>query len=531
MNFKFLIARIFQMRVIDGALAWPCFNPKELQAESAAGYARVQERNLVTLFSVLAALRLFIFCAAFPLFNNVDEAMHFDLVMKYARGDVPRGMEIVSPDSISYLALMNSPEYFKAPDQFPDRQIPPPPWTLSAEKRPLDLAARSEFWLRSANYESSQAPLYYGLAALWFHFGRGLGLHDGQLVFWLRFLNLALVMGLIRLGYKAAQLLFPDNSFLRLGVPALLAFMPQSAFYSIGNDTLSAVCFGAGFIFLIRWLRAERPSAGLGAAMGLAFAATYLAKLTNLPLLVVGAAAVLFRSCRDWQHGKLHEILPSLAAFLCCANPPIIAWVIWCKRHFGDATGVAVKAHYLGWTLKPFAQWWLHPIFSSAGLWTYLSEQMGAFWQGEFWWHGPPLCLAGTNAFYTLLSLGLIAAALPALFRSSNLTSIQRQALQLALACFLAGLGFFALMSVVYDFHDGVNPSSAHPYFTAGRLLLGALIPFLLLVVYGLNRLLGRLEQAWKFTALTVIISAMFILEIASDWPAFCSQYNWFHLP
>jgi hypothetical protein len=34
--------------------------------------------------------RVFLFSAAFPFFNNVDEQAHFDTVYKYARGYLPR---------------------------------------------------------------------------------------------------------------------------------------------------------------------------------------------------------------------------------------------------------------------------------------------------------------------------------------------------------------------------------------------------------------------------------------------------------
>jgi hypothetical protein len=157
---------------------------------------------------------------------------------------------------------------------------------------------------------------------------------------------------------------------------------------------------------------------------------------------------------------------------------------------------------------------------------------MGTFWQGEFWWHGPRLCLPGTDDIYTLVSLLLLASALPALSpQSSAVTSIQRHVLQLSLACFVAGLGFFGLMSIIYDFHDCPYPSRAHPYFTSGRLLLGALIPFLLLIVYGLDRLLARFEDLTKFIMLAAIVLTMLMLETATNWPAFSSDYNWFHLP
>ncbi len=492
----------------------------------------LREARIVFLLCLLAAIHVFLFSAAFPFFNNVDEAMHFDLVLKYAHGDVPRKFETVSSDSTTYLALMHSYVYLQKADEFPGGRLPPPLWTLPPKIEPQVLAVRRTFWQAQDNYEVFQAPLYYVLAGLWWHLGQGFGFHDGRLVYWLRFLNVALIIGLVWLGYATARLVFPENRFVRLGVPALLAFMPQSAFYSVGNDMLSALCFGITFIFLLRWLRAEKPAVGLGAATGAAFAAVYLAKTANLPLLAVIAAVIVFKAWRDIRQGTFREALPALAAFLYCSEPPIIGWILWCKRHFGDATGSVMNTHFMGWTLKPFTQWWHHPIFSVHGFWTYLSGQFGTFWQGEFWWHGLRLSLPGTDSIYALVSLMLVAAALPALSpQSSGATSLQRGALWLGLVCFGAELGFFALMSIVYDFHDSVNPSRQHPYFQAGRLLLGALIPFLLLIVCGLYRAFNRFGPGAKWVALGLMILTMAAVEIATNWPAFSNGYNWFHLP
>jgi hypothetical protein len=516
-----------------------------------APFLELHEKKIVLLLCVLAAIHVFIFSAGFPFFNNVDEGMHFDLVLKYAHGEMPGQIELISTNAGIYLGLMSSHEFYERADQFPGGQYPAPLWTIPAETmRPL-WAARSEIWQTEYNYEVSQAPLYYAAGALGWHVGSWLGLPGGHLVYWLRFLNIILISGLVWLAYATARLLFPANvlaettsalsrshaltpshSFLRLGTPAILAFMPQSAFYSIGNDMMSAVCFGITFYFLIQWLRAGNPSAGLGIALGLAFAATYLSKTTNLPLLAITTGAVLFKSWQDIRRGKSRETARALGAFLCCAELPVIAWIAWCKAHFGDITGSAVKTHFLGWTIKPFAQWWHHPIFSPQGLWTYLSGQMGTFWQGEIWWQGPPLYLPGTNDIYTLLSLLLLAAALPSLVsRSSNAAPVQYRALQLALACFIAELGFFGLMSIVYDFHKFHNPSREHPYFVAGRMMLGALIPFLLVFTYGLDRLLSRFGTTIKFVTLIAMVTSMLTLEITTDHPVFASPYNWFHLP
>ncbi|HEY1490538.1 MAG TPA: hypothetical protein VGF90_05815, partial [Verrucomicrobiae bacterium] len=67
-------------------------------------------------------------------------------------------------------------------------------------------------------------------------------------------------------------------------------------------------------------------------------------------------------------------------------------------------------------------------------------------------------------------------------------------------------------------------------YFTSGRLMLGALIPFLLLFVYGIDRALKKFSDAVKFFALAAMILFMLVSEIATDWPVFSSQYNWFHM-
>ncbi len=493
---------------------------------------QLHERKIICLLCLLAAVHVFIFSTAFPFFTNVDEPAQFDLVIKYSHGHLPHGKEMISPDSSVYLALFSSCAYMGTPDKFPDHRMPAPSWTKTAEKMRQDLAVTSVAWQAQNNYEISQAPLYYMLAGGWWHVGQWLGFHDGRLVYWLRFLNIGMIVALVLLGYAISRKLFPENLFLRLGVPTLLAFMPQTAFYSIGNDMLSSLCFGALFLCLLKWLSSENISWSLGAATGLAIAATALTKTTNLPLLAVTGTVLAFKIWQRLQRGKPAAALPGLAALLCCAVPPIIGWMLWCKYHFGDYTGSKLKMDNFGWTVKPFGEWWHHPIFTPIGIWTYLSGQLGTFWQGEFMWLNEPMALPGTDLIYTTLSLILVAVASPALLqRFSNVTPQQRQALQLSVACFVAALGFFALMSIIYDFHDCPNPSRDHPYFQAGRMILGALIPFLLLFIYGLDRILNRLGNTAKFATFGGLILAMLILETATNWRAFSNEYNWFHLP
>ncbi|HEX3626837.1 MAG TPA: DUF2142 domain-containing protein [Verrucomicrobiae bacterium] len=533
-----------------------------LKPSPTVPFIELHERKFVLLLCILAAIHVFIFSAGFPFFNNVDEGMHFDLVMRYAHGEVPGQIELISTNAGVYMGLMSSHEFYEPANAFPGNQFPAPIWTLPAEQMQPVWAARSGIWQTEYNYEVSQPPLYYALAGAWWHMGGWLGLEGGRLVYWLRFLNVLLVSALVWLAYATARLVFPKPEslssslagpkllseggssssnpvFLRLAVPTILAFMPQSAFYSLGNDIVAAWCFGLTFYFLIQWMEAESLSLRLGIALGLAFAAAYLAKATDIPVLAITTIALLFKAWRQLRRdkSKTAETARAVGAFLLCAELPVIAWVAWCRAHFGDITGSAPKAHFLGWTIKPFSQWWHHPIFSPVGLWTYLTGELGTFWQGEIWWHGPRLCLPGTDPLFALLSVVLLAIALPSVWctRFSVLGSAeknQKTALQLALACFIAELAFFALMSIIYDFHKCVNPSREHPYFEAGRMMFGALIPFLLVFVCGLDRLLSRLGLGTtiKFATLITMVAAMLTLEIVMDRPAFASPYNWYHL-
>ena len=346
---------------------------------------------------MLAAVHVFIFSAAFPFFNNVDEANHFDLVVKYSHGHLPRGPELVSAESMQYIAIFGSPEFLWKTNFVPNGQFPEPPWTQSPEVIQRYLAANEMARQQIVNYQNSQPPLYYTLAGIWQNAGQWCGFANGRLLYWDRFLNLFLVAALVWVGYAAARMIFPEQRFARLAVPALLAFIPQTQFYSIQNDALSPLCFGAAFVCLVRWWRAERPTVRLGLITGSMLAAAYLTKISNLPLLVFAAAVVLLKAWPLPKTGQRRAAMLPLGCLGLCALLPIVCWLAWTKHAFGDFTGSAAKIENLGWTQKPFSEWWPHPIFTPRGLWTFLSGTLATLWQGEFLWHQkPPAFPAGT---------------------------------------------------------------------------------------------------------------------------------------
>ena len=496
----------------------------------SAAFINRKERTLILLLCLAAALRVFIFSAAFPFFTEVDEDLHFDLVMRYSLGRVPRTFGLLAKESLDWIVPYASPEFIQTPDQFPEGKFPPPLWRQSGPEAEEVMAVTRAAWSTEINFESSQPPLYYSLGAVWLRLGQCLGLTGIGSLYWIRFLNVPLIALLVWLGYVTACTIGPEHLDMRIGVPLFLAFIPQDVFYSINNDVLSPICCGVLFLCLLRWLRPEPPALWLGICTGLAVAATYLTKLANLPLLCVALVAIvatLLPIARQKPGGRL----AAFTALVLCAAIPIGAWMIWTKYNFGGVTGSTTKIAVLGWTRKPLADWWRHPVFRPRGLWVFWSDLLATFWRGEIKWLNEPLRSRIADGFYAISSLLLLCAALVGMRRRAGLSAFQRHALAVAGLSFLASVVFFALLSIQFDFGSCINPSREHPYFASGRLISGALIPFALLYVYGLEclcRFFGA--RRLSLLVLTVIMAFVTTSEIIVNRVAFASEHNWFHL-
>lgn len=486
------------------------------------------EPKIVWLLCLLGGLHVFIYGAAFPFFNNVDESFHFDLALKYAQGSIPRHLEPFSDESVDCIALYGANTYMTPGTN--SGECDPPPWKLPAETQEQLIAF--EKTLRSVpNTECSQPPLYYMLAGDWWRLARGWGLNGGQRIYGLHFLNIPIVCLLIWLGWYAAKQVFPGNTFPRIAVPALIACLPQSAFYSIENDVLSPLCFGAAFVCLLRFFRAECPNWRLGALAGSALAATFLTKMTNVPLLAVSIVALAWFAGARARKGTLRPTLPALLTLSVCAGLPALGLIGWNLKYFGDPSGSRPKIDFLGWTPKPFLEWFHHPIFTPHGAWTFWSQFVSGFWQGEIIWHKLPLALPTASWFYELATSLLLLVALAGIIRRpAPARQNEYDALRFSFFLFAAVIAFMVYISIRFDFNNCFYPSRAFPYLMSGRLALGALIPLMLLLVSGLDRILCRLTAPTKFIVLAILTLAMLGTEFAANHSVFLDKYNWYHM-
>lgn len=501
-------------------------------------FVAANERVLVFLLCLAAALRVFIFSAAFPFFSNIDEDLHFDLITQYSHAQVPRSFDRLNEQTLNWIVPYASPEFLFPPEHFPDAKFPAPLWKEPWSKIEPEIAATRAAWSGEINFESSQPPLYYAVAGLWWWIGKHIGLAGIDSLYWIRFLNVALMAIVVWLGYVAARTIAPDRTELRIGVPLLLAFIPQNVFYALNNDVLSPLCFGLLFFCVLQWLRTNAPSLLLGAVTGLAIASTYLTKLSNLPLIVVAVVIILAKLGaivrRQPRAGSI-----TLTALLLCAAVPIFSWMVWLKLQFGDVTGSTAKIAFLDWTPKPFVEWWQHPIFTPHGLWTFWSDLIASFWRGEVEWHGKQFQWQIADPLFAVSSLVFIAGAMLGLGKQFALTAFQWRAIASAIVTVVAGILFLGLLSIQFDFGSCVNPSRSHPYFTSGRLLSGAMIPFALSYVYGIS-CLSRLATSrfrhtrWLETVLPLVLLGAIVVftqasEIFVSQPVFASHHNWFH--
>jgi hypothetical protein len=497
--------------------------------EESKTFANTNENVLIWILCFAAALRVFVFSAAFPFFSNVDEHLHFDVITEYSHAGLPRSFDRLTQESLDRIVLYASPEFLFAPEQFTGGKFPAPLWKQSGPEAEREITATKAAWSSEINFESSQPPLYYALATFWYWIGKQMGLVGLQSLYWIRFLNVPLIAIVVWMGYLTARMIAPKRVDLRIGVPLLLAFIPQNVFYTINNDVLSPLCFGAVFLCVLQWLRAETASVALGVITGVATAAAFLAKLSNLPLIAVALVAIVVKllhiSRRTPRTG-----LAALAALVVCAALPIGSWIAWTQTEFGDPTGSTEKIALLGWTRKPFVDWWQHPIFTPRGLWVFWSSLIASFWRGEVNWHSRPLSWGPADKFFAVSSFLLLAAAIVGLRKHAGLSGFQRQAIGVAILIFLGGIVFLALLSIQFDFGSSTGPSRAHPYFTAGRLLTGALIPFALLYVYGIASLFHRVRSPiFPVAVVAGVVTLVVASEMITNHVVFRSEHNWYH--
>jgi hypothetical protein len=501
-------------------------------AQSAVAAPERREKVIIALLCLIAAVRIFTFSAIFPFFSNVDEEFHFDTVFKYSRGYLPHaGGARFDKEASELIAAYRTPHFLADPGAIASGQLPPPLYVFPrAVVAPLH-ETHVNFWMNSfTNHEVFSPPVYYTTAGLWLKLGEMLGLEGADLLYWTRFLNVFAVSLLPWIAYLFARRFFPDNRFMRLGLPLMTAFLPQDAFYAISNDVLSPLFFSIALYLLLDLYFSDSSGYLRYACAGLFIAATFLTKFSNVAIMGISAIVVCLKIWHIYRR-RLVGDLPKVFLLVLSAALPVVVWLGRNYLLLGDISGTAKKISVLGWVVKPFSEIWGHPIFSFTGFGYFWSEIMRTFWRGEFFWQGTRLMTATADWFYVISSSLFILAAGLGLFLKRKVSVSERFTTGICLLTIAFSVVFLAGLSLVFDFGDCFYPSREKPFLTSGRLLIGMIVPLLAVYLNGLQLILLKLRAKFNPLFLVIIIAAFITYsEISITCPIIGNEHNWFNI-
>jgi hypothetical protein len=486
---------------------------------------------------VFAALRVFVFSSAFPFFSPVDEQLHLDLVLKYARGFLPTSEpSTYDPTTAALVMSWGSPEYVFPPSAFWIGRAPTPREWI-ARRGPAGMRVGLREMESRINGETAMPPLYYAAAALWWRLGGLLWRSPLVRMYWVRWLAAPALGALVFLAWWGLRGPYTDDASVRIGVPALLAAFPNDFFFYVTPDVLAPLLGGAAFLGLLALAAPGRPdrrppSAWLAAATGLAMAAAFLCKYTGVIWMGVGAALCVRALAEARRTGTLRSRAALWSILWGAALAPTGAWLLRSRLVLGSWTGQQHKVALLGWSPKPLGEWLDHPLLTPHGLGTFLHDLAASFWRGELAWHGQPMLTPGFDGFYAFSSGALLALALLGWLRRRR--GAERRRIEgTALGAVAGSVAILAVLSLAFRFGVVLRPSQAYPYFTSGRLAASALMPFALLYVRGLEVACTpappRLRRVLPLALLAIVLGAVLIDETGLSRTVFASPFNWFH--
>jgi hypothetical protein len=462
-----------------------------------------REHILVVGLMLVAAVRVAIYATLLPALTRPDELQHYDRILSAAKGEVPAGVKPLSAEAVGAFVWALKDDSHKAAQRSPQRERPAPSKSKEATKFAPEL-----------NHEYCEPPLYYAVAGCWHQLGSAVVWRPSQLPYWDRFLNVLLVPSLVGLGYLVAVRVLPSEG--RLIVPTFLALLPQSDLYGVNNDALMPIVFGL-FVLAYASLCAKPQSAALSFACGLTLAACAWTKTTSLPLLIVGVLAF----ARMLLFGGA---VPKRGAAFACGLVLAGPLYLWNLHVFGHLTGAFTKMQMQGYTVKPFARWFQHPIFTPTGIVKFWTELTNAYWLGEMplnHWRGQVLL----HAPYLLVWLCPLLTLVVLAGISRARLGVGRPVLGLCWASFVVSVAFLAASSAPIDYGIRPTPTAwwSFPGFVGGRLMIGTLIPFALMTASTCERIKSRRLRA------AILLLVLLALNAASAWllsDAFTGQYD-----
>jgi hypothetical protein len=439
------------------------------------------EKLLVCALVLAAMVRVGIYATFIPALTKPDEVVHYDRVLSasYSLAGIHPGIKPVSRE-----AIVHSMPFIRGVS-------------------PL------------LNQECCEPPLYYALMGCWHNLGSLVVWRPYLFAYWDRLSNVFLAGSNVLLGYLIARKLFDGSA--RMIVPLFLAFLPQSDLYGIDNDALVPLVFGL-FIFAYAEF-SERQTVFWSVACGLTLAVCAWVKTLTAPLIVVGGLYVIWTILHSKDRRR------SLIAFLggACVLVPLVLWNL---AVLGVVSGGLLKLRVLRETYhwpwiadvgnRPVIEWFRHPVFRPRGFVEFFVELTNTFYYGEqslTHYYGfnvkPPWWILWICPVMTCVVL----------WRS---WSYRSSVVSLCRSSWVGSVLFLMVSSAVFVVpvqDDSPSAFYEFPGFVGGRLMIGAMIPFAILIGAAYER------TKFKKIAITVLLLVLVVLNATSAW-LFADAFN-----
>ncbi len=340
--------------------------------------------------------------------------------------------------------------------------------------------------LDTIQYEDHQPPLYYLLATLPYV------LTDGSLIA-VRLFSTLLGGIVVVLTYMIGKRVLPNKPQVALGAMALVAFQPQhlSIITSVNNDALAEVVIAVALLWIVRYLQTDKVPVwqlGLIMAMGL------MTKTTTYFLAGVIPLAILLKWHAQQQSPRL--LIRAWTVFLVIALGIGGLWWVRNISVYGFPDFLALGAHdEIVADQKRTADY-----IAENGIDTYTREMIrvtfNSFW-GQFGWMAVPLdnVLGGWiyRGFAILMLVGASGLVIARLPRKSEATANpEARRTQLNMWVVLTVMIILAVLAYLYYNSEFLQ--------FQGRYMFAGLIPFALVIMYGVDAWRDRLLSRWEMT-------------------------------
>ncbi len=300
---------------------------------------------LLVLLGLFLAKGILIAIMAAP-YSGHDEIAHYSYVQVLAEeGRIP-----IIPDLDEWReARSNGGD--TSFDEIPDEFYPwaghftTPDWLRQQPVIPREALGDDGEWYPSGwIYTANHPPLYYLWQVPVYHLTESLSL-EAQ-TYMMRLATIPFGLGTVVFAWLAARALFRKDLFLRMLIPAFVAFQPQIAFEAsiINNDIVAIMFCSAMFWLLIEGLKhgfTWKLSGWLGVVFGLAM----LGKSTSGTMALIVALAMIlgvgWRNWRDW--------MPKGALVAGIGGVMLLPWQIFMWRHYGNPTALTQISDLQSW--------------------------------------------------------------------------------------------------------------------------------------------------------------------------------------